>query len=117
MTQPQIFAVLINFSFILIIGVVGWLLKRAITSQDETLRVLSTKLEANNAAINSLQLLIVGDYFPRKEHVAFAEHVNHVLDQLRANIHNLRNELQTTVSKIAVMETKMERAKEDRSHQ
>lgn len=116
MSQTQLFAVILNFSFILVIGVVGWLLRRAITAQDTTLQELGRKLEQNNTAIASLQLLIVGDYFPRKEHVAFAEHINHVIDQLRANIHNLRNEIQTVVNKQTVIETKLERAEEDRGH-
>lgn len=115
MSQPQILAMVLNFSFVLVIAVVGWLLRRAIAQQDETLKLLGTKMEANNQAINSLQLLIVGDYYPRKEHVAFAEHVNHVLDQIRANVHALRTELQSNVSRVAILETKIQLNKEARN--
>ena len=97
-------SILLNGAILLMVGFVGWLLRRAIYNQDETIKIGLGKVDKLDAAVAQLQLLIVGDYYPRKEHQVYVEQMAHTIDQLRSNIHSLRDQIQTVTSKMSVLE-------------
>lgn len=97
-------SILLNAAILILVGFVGWLLRRAISNQDETMKVGLQKVDRVEAAVSQLQLLIVGDYYPRKEHQVYVEQMAHTIDQLRSNIHSLRDQIQAVTSKMSVLE-------------
>ena len=115
MKDPQTLYLLFNVLLIVVIGLIGWLMKRAIASNDQKVDEAIKLIGEATLAVNKLQLLIVGDYYPRKEHAEYARHLEVTLEQLRENIHKLRDQMQTIVSKVSVMETITSTLKEERS--
>lgn len=104
MSSSQIIPLLVNLALMVVVAAVGWLIRRAISANDIRIDTLGTKLEATTTAINRLELLIVGDYYPRKEHLIYADNVNKLLEQIRGNIHELRAVLQTLQNRISIVE-------------
>lgn len=103
-TPDAYVGLLLNAAVLILVAFVGWLLRRAIYNQDETIKIGLGKVDKVEAAVSQLQLLIVGDYYPRKEHQVYVEQMAHTIDQLRSNIHTLRDQLQTIAAKVSVME-------------
>lgn len=102
--DPQVTYLLVNVLLMLVVGGVGWLLKRAISGGDEKLDKVASRVEETTKEVGKLQLLIVGDYLLRREFLEYQKHVDGVLEQLRNNIHNLRDGGQSTASKLAMLE-------------
>lgn len=104
-------SILLNGMILIVMGIVGWLLKRAISTQDESIKSLVNKVDEANKSVNQLQLLIVGDYVPRKELANLTETFQHTTDQLRQSMHNLRDQIQAMISRISLVEAR-QRVKE-----
>lgn len=104
--------VVVNCLLLLVIGVVGWLLKRAISSNDEKIVEATKEIKEATKAVSQLQLLIVGDYYPRKEHREYEKRMDGILEQVRGNVHSLRNDYQTLLARVSVLEVTVQTIKD-----
>jgi methyl-accepting chemotaxis protein len=112
MIDPQLFSLLINVMLVAVVGIIGWLIKRAISGNDAKIEEAIKQINGASKSIGDLHLLIVGDYYPRKEHAEYARHMDSTMDQMRNNIHNLRDSLQTITSKMSALEVIVQSLKE-----
>ena len=110
--DPQLLYMLVNILLLVVVGLVGWLLKRAVTSNDVLVQTAIKELKELSTAVNKLELLMVGDYYPRREHIEYAKHVENLTSGMRENIHDLRDKLQTIMSKVTVLEATVNTLKE-----
>lgn len=101
--EPWMVQALTNAAFVVVLAFVGWLAKRAISNLDDSVRAAGNKAESIEKSVNELKLLIVSDFYPRKEHMAYADQVLRDLEQIRKNIHDLRDKLQPIVAEQAMI--------------
>lgn len=111
MVQPQYAYALFNLLLVIVIGLIAWLMKRAIQGVDSSVNKASDKLDNLSAHVNELRVQIVGDYITRKEHSEQIKHLENLIDQHRENIHKLRDQTQTMVNKITFLEALHEKEK------
>jgi methyl-accepting chemotaxis protein len=117
-TDPQMGFYVMGVLVMLVIAVLGWLLKRAIANNDAKVDRAIIKIGELALCLNKLELLMVGNYYLRQEHIEFARHLEVTLEQLRGNMHNLRDQAQTMMGRVSVVEANFnslkERSKEER---
>lgn len=110
--DPQFLYMLVNILLLVVVALVGWLLKRAVSSNDHLVQSAIKELKEVSSAVSKLQLLIVGDYYPRKEHNEYAHHIEVELTRLRENVHGLRDQAQSLLSRLTVVESSLNTMKE-----
>jgi len=104
MTETNTLLIISNGALFLLLGVLGYLIKRAISGNDSRIEQAIIKSVAIESSIANLQLLIVGDYYPRKEHIAYANEVSEKLDKIRTDMHNLRDSIHAIGNKVGILE-------------
>lgn len=104
MRETTTLLIVSNAALFVLLGALGYMIRRAITHNDTRIEAAIKQSASIEQAINQLQLLIVGDYYPRKEHITYAGEVSERLEKIRADIHELRTHLQTTGNRLGILE-------------
>lgn len=111
-TVPPHYAyALFNLLLVVVLGLIAWLMKRAISGTDESIKQATTKIDNMVTQISEIRVMIAGDLYPRKEHMEYARHVDEQMNMLRKSIHDLRDEIQPLVNRLTILEALMRKEK------
>ena len=108
---PEYTIAIFNLLLIVVMGVIAWLVKRAVTATDRQIEIAVAKIEEMAKVLGEVRVMIAGDLYPRKEHTEFARHMEEQLNLLRTSVHDLRDSIQQAINKVAVLEAIVQKRK------